>query len=78
MWRQLWQALSLSLLVSATIYGLLVMGDWLFPQMFRTHVEPYHFALLFAVAFVPRLIYWAIGRVLDAVRKQRRRRPRKT
>jgi hypothetical protein len=50
------RALVQSAAISLVIFCILLLGQLAFPAMFKTPVEWWILLLLFAVAFVPRLI----------------------
>ena len=60
--------------VAIFIYSLLSLGERFFPQFYPTRVELWLLPLLFAVAFVPRLLTWLIDLMLDYRKRRRRRR----
>ena len=63
--------------VAIFIYSLLALGERFFPQFYPTRVDIWLLPLLFAVAFVPRLIGWLVDLFLD-YRTRRRRRQRRS
>jgi hypothetical protein len=68
------QIVTQAALVSGVIYLLLILGEQVFPQLYPYPVRLDHLALLFAVAFLPRMLTWLIGMAIDRYRGRKRRK----
>jgi hypothetical protein len=70
----LWHLFVTSALIAGLIYFALLAGEALFPGAFNQKIGLQHLALLVGVAFIPRLIYWAVGLILAGRRRRKRRK----
>ena len=74
MLRAIWRSAILSAFIALTIFTLLRIGEWLVPHLFTTPVDWWVLGLLFAVGFVPRLIYILVGPLIRPSGSRSRRR----
>jgi hypothetical protein len=70
----IWRSAVLSAFIALIIFTLLRIGEWLVPHLFTAPIDWWVLGLLFAVGFVPRLIYILLGPLIRPLVPPRRRR----
>ena len=70
----IWRSAVLSAFIALIIFTILRIGEWLVPHLFTTPVDWWVLGILFAVSFVPRLIYILVGPLIRPIGSKSRRR----
>ena len=70
----IWGAATLSAFIALIIFTLLRIAEWIVLHLFKTPVEWWVLGLLFAVGFIPRLIYILVGPLIRPIGSRKRRR----